>query len=80
MNAKTLGILAVVGIGGYLLYRWQKTKVAAAVAAPPTTYQESLAVKYQVPVETVARLIEAIPVSDWGPPPEVIAEKILAQR
>lgn len=80
MSTKTLGILAVVGIGGYLLYRWQKTKVVAA-AAPPTTYQERLAGKYQVPIETVVRLIEAIPEGGvLSPPPEVIAEKILAQR
>lgn len=79
MNAKTLGVLAVVGIGGYFLYRYQKAKVAVAAVVPPTTYQERLAVKYQVPIETVIRLIEAIPPSVWGPPPEVVAEKILAQ-
>lgn len=79
MSRKLIGLLALAGIGGYLYYRYQKAKVTVA-AVPPTTYQERLAVKYEVPVETVVRLIEAIPVSAWGPPPEVVAEKILAQR
>lgn len=76
-----IGLLAVGGVG-YLLYRqWKKTRLAVAAVAPSYNEQiaQRLSAQYNVPIATVRNLIQSISPAYGMPPPEVVAEKILAQ-
>ncbi len=80
MKTGTIITLLAVGGVGYLLYRqWKKTGLAVAAAppaiAPLTPYQErtatEYAIHYGIPIETMVKLVRAMPEGAWGPIPGI---------
>lgn len=79
-TGEVLGVLAAVAIGGYLCYGYGTTKPGAGRTA--TSRELWLAEEYLVPVSTVVRLMDSLTEVEekYGPPPDVLCEKILSQE